>query len=539
MTTGYIAIPLLLLAAGSASAAKPSSDPTTAAQPENRQLEETGDAYVPNVPAGLQPRTSPATIVEHNGFVSVQVNVDGAGNNILGDAGNEPSIAVDPTNGNKIAIGWRQFDSVTSNFRQAGWGYTTDGGVSWTFPGVIEPGIFRSDPVLASDSTGTFYYNSLTLEGGNTFLIDVFRSTDGGMTWDTGAPAFGGDKQWMGIDRTGGMGDGHIYSNWNNSFSCCGGDFTHSTDGGSTYLGPLLLPSSPRWGTMSVDPDGNLYISGLPNFGSGFVVMKSTNAQDAGQTPSFTQVVSVDLTGSLRFAIGPNPGGLLGQAWVATDHSNGPSRGNVYLLASVDPPGSDPLDVMFSRSTDGGLTWSPAVKVNDDATTNAWQWFGTMSVAPNGRIDVVFNDTRNTGQDNLSEMFYTFSTDTGMTWSPNISVTPVFDSHLGWPNQQKIGDYYDMISDNAGADLAFAATFNGEQDVYFMRLGTDCNGNGVSDLQDIADGTSQDADANGVPDECEGNVIPTVSHWGVAVMLLLVLAAGSAVFRRALVARQP
>ncbi|MFQ5463399.1 MAG: hypothetical protein ACE5E5_12340, partial [Phycisphaerae bacterium] len=231
--------------------------------------------------------------------------------------------------------------------------------------------------------------------------------------------------------------------------------------------------------------------------------------------------------------------GLLGQAWVATDHSNGPSRGNVYLLASVDPPGSDPLDVMFSRSTDGGLTWSPAVKVNDDATTNAWQWFGTMSVAPNGRIDVVFNDTRNTGQDNLSEMFYTFSTDTGMTWSPNISVTPVFDSHLGWPNQQKIGDYYDMISDNAGADLAFAATFNGEQDVYFMRLGTDCNGNGVSDLQDIADGTSQDADANGVPDECEGNVIPTVSHWGVAVMLLLVLAAGSAVFRRALVARQP
>ena len=46
-------------------------------------------------------------------FTSFQVNVDANGNNILGDAANESSIAVDPTDGNKITIGWRQFDSVT------------------------------------------------------------------------------------------------------------------------------------------------------------------------------------------------------------------------------------------------------------------------------------------------------------------------------------------------------------------------------------------------------------------------------------------
>ena len=33
------------------------------------------------------------------------------GNNIVGDAANEPSISVDPTDGNKIAIGWRQFNT--------------------------------------------------------------------------------------------------------------------------------------------------------------------------------------------------------------------------------------------------------------------------------------------------------------------------------------------------------------------------------------------------------------------------------------------
>ena len=58
-------------------------------------------------------------------FISYQVNVDNNGNNIVGDAANEPSIAVDPTDGNKMTIGWRQFNSVSSNFRQGGWGFTT------------------------------------------------------------------------------------------------------------------------------------------------------------------------------------------------------------------------------------------------------------------------------------------------------------------------------------------------------------------------------------------------------------------------------
>ena len=110
----------------------------------------------------------------------------------------------------------------------------------------------------------------------------------------------------------------------------------------------------------------------------------------------------------------PNPDGLLGQVWVDVDHSSGPTAGYIYMLASVDPPGLDPLDVHFVRSTDGGLTWSAPVRVNDDPVNSEWQWFGTMSVAPNGRIDVVFNDTRNSGEENLSELRYTSSTDGGI-----------------------------------------------------------------------------------------------------------------------------
>src|SRR6478672_460713 len=82
--------------------------------------------------------TSPRMVSQFGVFTSFQANVDANGNNILGDAANEPSIAVDPTDGNKMMIAWRQFNSIDSDFRQAGWGYTTDAGMHWTFPGVLQ-----------------------------------------------------------------------------------------------------------------------------------------------------------------------------------------------------------------------------------------------------------------------------------------------------------------------------------------------------------------------------------------------------------------
>ena len=76
---------------------------------------------------------SPRMISQFGPFTSFQVNVGANGLNITGDAGNEPSICVDPTNPNRMAIGWRQFNSVASNFRQSGYGYTSNGGTTWTF----------------------------------------------------------------------------------------------------------------------------------------------------------------------------------------------------------------------------------------------------------------------------------------------------------------------------------------------------------------------------------------------------------------------
>jgi hypothetical protein len=433
-------------------------------------------------------------------FTSVQVNVDGEGNNIVGDAANEPSMAVNPLDADNIVIGWRQFDTVLSSFREGGWGYSRDHGLTWTFPGVLQDGFFRSDPVLAADANGNFYYLSLQ----STLVTDLFKSTDGGASWMPPVPAAGGDKSWMTIDRTSGPGRGHIYQHWTGSAGCCfPDDFNRSTNGGISF-GPTLTtpPPAMQWGTLAVGADGVLYMAGATTDLSEHAFARSSTARLAGLVPSFEYVTPLYL-GGFSTTGGINGVGLIGQVWIEVDTSGGPFHGNLYVLGSVVAPGNNPADVMFIRSSDGGKTWSDPLRINDDPDSGAWHWFGAMSVAPNGRIDVTWYDTRNDPANLLSEVTYAFSRDGGETWSKGIPVSPPFDPHDGYPVQPKLGDYTQMSSSPSEVLLAYAATFNGEQDVYFLRIPQDCNENGVDDSQDIASGRSPDCNSNQVPDECE------------------------------------
>ena len=417
---------------------------------------------------------SPGMISQFGTFTSYQVNVNASGQNIVGDAANECSISVDPTNPNKMTIGWRQFNSVTSNFRQGGWGYTTNGGISWTFPGVLENNVFRSDPVTNSDETGRFFYLSLL----ETFCENMYRSTNGGQSWTELQPdglAGGGDKQWFTIDKTNGPGHGFQYQS-DDGINCSGGgvQFQRSTDGGVTWQNPITIPNGPVYGTLDVDTNGNLFIGGE---GNTFYCVRSSNAQIGGQTPTFDRSTAVNMGGHLGGG-GINPAGLDGMLFLAIDRSGGPTNNNIYMLASVVPPGRSTTDVMFVRSTDGGLTFSAPHKINDDPVNpNKWHWFGTFSVAPNGRLDAVWYDTRNAANNTDSQLFYSFSTDGGVTWAPNVAVSNSFNPSEGYPNQSKIGDYITIVSDNTGGNVAYAATFNfnpssgqHEEDVYYVRL---------------------------------------------------------------------
>ncbi len=424
-----------------------------------------------NSPAVAAPilAVSPALVSSFGPYTSYQVNVDANGNNRVGDAANEPSICVDRNNPSRMSIGWRQFNSVGSNFREAGFAYTTNGGTRWIAPGALENNVFRSDPVLNSDTAGHFFYLSL-LEN---FFDDLWRSITGGQSWTRLGPADGGDKQWFTIDNTNSAGRGFQYQYWSTDGNNYGGrQFTRSSDNGLTWMNPINIPNSPAWGTLDVDSAGNLFIGGVNLTSNGIWCVRSTNAKNGGIVPSFDRSTAVNLGGDIVFGEPINPEGLVGQVFLAVDRSGTSTNDNVYMLASVQPSGfSDGSDVMFVRSTNGGITFSAPHRINDDPVNHAkWHWFGTLSVASSGRIDVVWYDTRNSPNNVTSQLFYSFSIDGGNTWSPNVAVSNPFNPFIGYPNQAKLGDYITVVSDNDSANVAYAATFNGEEDIYYVRI---------------------------------------------------------------------
>src|SRR6185369_6062674 len=241
----------------------------------------------------------------------IQVNVNAAGANIVGDAANEPTIAVDPQFRDRMAIGWRQFNSTGSDFRQAGYAYTTNGGLTW-IAGKIQSGTFRSDPVLGVDADGDFFYLSLD----DHLRAQLFPSPDHGASWGDSVNAYGGDKPWMTIDRSAGPGRDHVYEAWSTTLYPPN-HFARSLDDGASFQPPGTFPSTPVFGTMDVGPDGTLYVVGTDGPGGPFILERSANEQLGPAPPTFT-TTPLSLGGGFRSGP-PNPEGFLGQPWVCVD----------------------------------------------------------------------------------------------------------------------------------------------------------------------------------------------------------------------------
>ena len=101
------------------------------------------------------------------------------------------------------------------------------------------------------------------------------------------------------------------------------------------------------------------------------------------------------------------------------------------------------------------------VAINAD-DRDAWQWFATMSVAPNGRIDVVWIESLDGDEIQIGELTYTFSEDGGDSWSTQntdacegqcwynlcLDVDPTDPNHL------LVGAIRPYLSSNGGIDLS-------------------------------------------------------------------------------------
>ncbi len=198
--------------------------------------------------------------------------------------------------------------------------------------------------------------------------------------------------------------------------------------------------------------------------------------------------------------------------------SNSPvCPGSVYI-AWTDMSLGDP-DVLFSSSSDGGLTWTPPVRVNQDpiGTGIAYdQWAPHMRVDDaTGDITIIYYDKRNDPANTLTETWSSTSSDCGVTWTDCIvslagPTQPISNTPI--PPTLFIGDYLgsDINALNGNAFI-WNDTRNGvDQDIYFeftKSCATDTDGDGVPDAIDNCPLTPNpaqtDTDGDGIGDLCD------------------------------------
>jgi hypothetical protein len=117
-------------------------------------------------------------------------------------------------------------------------------------------------------------------------------------------------------------------------------------------------------------------------------------------------------------------------------------------------------DVKFTKSLDGGSSWSAPVKVNQD-TTNADQFQQYVRVTPRGQLNMSFFDRRLDRPDPprhpgnfFIDTWLARSGDDGATWSDHRISHDSWDPSINppiSPSREFIGDYQGLVADDCFA----------------------------------------------------------------------------------------
>ena len=228
-----------------------------------------------------------------------------------------------------------------------------------------------------------------------------------------------------------------MYVSWNDFNVNNGALFaTYSTDAGASWHAPVQVANGTpfiRNVQITGDLSGNgvVYIAGMDEGGGSFPhnninhIFKSTNG-GVSWTNSYTSPhLSPDRESPLLayFACMFSDGGGY---WRHEGWGEPAAYNNVvHLVYAQHGAGSDPGDVYYIRSVDGGVTFSAPFKLNSDATTRP-QWQPNISVSPSGTLLATWYDGRESASctpGNTTVPCYRMwsrkSNDNGATWLPD------------------------------------------------------------------------------------------------------------------------
>jgi hypothetical protein len=319
---------------------------------------------------------------------------------------------------------------------------------------------------------------------------DTVSSSDlqpGGKTWGPRVPinfyadeirerAFLDDKNTMAVNNAGPDHDGKpgtILTCWGRSVIPAKQEIVceRSTDGGKSFPGEPIPVSEPQNLVIGVfvapDPkqENTFYL--MWNY---YILTTSPTNQmyfakttDGGQTWTPAIPVGAPFT--------PIPSNYPGQQFrnLSIPMMAVAPNGDLYATWSQYEAAPDvandeddsQADVVFVKSTDGGVTWSSPAVVNQDKS-NADQFQPQIAISPQGEVNIAYFDRRNDkrtlegGQVTHSGNYFvdeylSRSTDGGATWKDTRLSHEMSDPELNAPVSPSglfFGDYQGMVADD-------------------------------------------------------------------------------------------
>lgn len=403
-----------------------------------------------------------------------------------------PSVAVDTKDANHLVV----TDNNLVGGRCASHA-SFDGGRTWQ-DGVFKPppgytdctldsGGFLAAGNVAIGPSGTVYFAFASAggEGGEKESIVMSTSLDGGRTFTPARvavqrrptdPAF--RRPSLSVAPGAAGKDRVLLSFWGcpqegRREICNKAMFAGSPDGGQSFS--PAVESSPPGGGNSPSPavigaDGAIYVLFLGRKPPEDTELVLGRSADGGAT--FTPTT-----------VGPLPRADLGGRYDSAKLVLGP-KGELYTVYSHKPAGA--FEVAFRRSQDNGKTWSEELRLNKSSSGSYFS--PNISVAPNGRIDVIFYQRSQedvvparqpAGEVGVSDtVLWTSSTDGGESFGVDRRINfgdRGIDRRLGY--WEEVGDWYIpgvASSDSAGyfvwSDTRRGDKNNDNQDTFLRRI---------------------------------------------------------------------
>lgn len=376
--------------------------------------------------------------------------------------GAETAIAVNPGNTNRVIAG-----SNGPYQGQTMW-YSADGGSTWTRSGDLPGANICCDPTVAWSASGGRAYTA-TLGNG----VYVYRSTDNGQTWSSNVvvPTTNSnvDKEYLHVDTQAGS------PNFDNVYVCWHLNgvqkFSRSTDQGVSFSSPVTFSSAPAGigCDLTSDSAGNVYYF-YPSYDvNQILLLKSTN----GGTSFANPVVVANTQGSFDFPIPAMP---TRHAFIYSsadvDLSTSSFRDTLYVAftdstaATSTTAANNHARIQVAYSRNGGATWTlrtPHATADANTVDRFHPW---LKVDNNGRVHVVFYDTRNSANRAGVDLYYSYSENGGDSWSSPTRLTSI--------NMPKPTDGFEW-GDYNGLDMALTKALG----IYTDNRSEDAGGNTV------------------------------------------------------------